>query len=245
MLWLFLPVPATAVGRADRTVTGASDVSGESGATSPYRDGLFVGFVVCSSLYFMVFMQLFTIVPLFFKEVLRLTERTIGLLMALNGLLVVAIEMALVYELEQRKRSKLRLISVGVVLTSASYAVLTAADGPGFSALTIALIYILLVTFSEMLAIPFIQSFTVERSSPATRGQYLALYAMGGALAQTAAPAFGSQMVAHFSFATHWWAVTGISLVAAGGFWWLGRKLVRRKPVNFRGVPIKQTTVGS
>ncbi len=226
VLWLFLPVPATIVGRTDQTTAGTANASGvpDAVSVSPYRDWLFVGFVVCSSLYFMVFMQLFTIVPLFFKEALRLTERTIGLLMALNGLLVVAIEMALVYELEQRKQAKIRLITVGVVLTSVSYAVLTFADGPDFSALPIALVYILFVTFSEMLAIPFIQSFTVERSSPATRGQYLALYAMGGALAQTAAPAFGSQMVAHFGFPTHWWAVTGISLVAAGGFWWLGRR---------------------
>ena len=184
----------------------------------------------------MVFMQLFSIVPLYFKQVLRMTEGTIGLLMALNGLLVVVIEMALVYQLEQRKRSKIRLIAIGVVLTGVAFAVLPAGSESVLSPLGIALVFIVLITVSEMLAMPFIQSFTVERSGPATRGQYLALYAMGGALAQTLAPAFGSQMVTRFGYPAHWLTVAGISLVSAGGFWWLGRRLKAasnvRQPVS-------------
>ena len=220
VLWRHLPVPAAQfVQPSDPLVTHPSTpLSGP--ITSPYRDTLFVAFVVCSSLYFTVFMQLFSIVPLYFKQVLGLTEGRIGALMALNGLLIVVIEMALVYRLEQQKRAKTSLIMVGALLMAVSYMVL------GFTgAFMSALIFILLITLSEMLAMPFIQSFTVERSSPATRGQYLALYAMGGALAQTLAPAFGSQMVTHFGYPAHWLAVTGLSLVSAGGFWWVGRKL--------------------
>ncbi|MFD2574415.1 MDR family MFS transporter [Spirosoma soli] len=187
---------------------------------SPYRDVLFLVFVCFVACYLMVFMQLFSIVPLFFKQVVHLNEQQIGALMALNGILIVIIEMALVHSLEQQKRSKIRLITWGVLLTAVSYFSL----GLG-NQIAIAFVYVVLVTISEMLTIPFIQSFTVDRSSPATRGQYLGLYAMGGALAQTAAPAFGSFMVEQFGFQTHWLVITAISLVTAGGFWWLAKAL--------------------
>ncbi|GAB4049880.1 MFS transporter [Spirosoma litoris] len=224
VLWLYLPVPEIR-GKANPKLESTLTTDTDSISQSPYRDTVFVGFVVCAALYFMVFMQLFSIVPLFLKEVFRMSERLIGGLMALNGIIIVVVEMALVYSLEQQKRSKIKLIIAGVLLTSASYVALTIPTNGLLSGLQIALLFILLGTLSEMMAMPFIQSFTVERSSPATRGQYLALYSMGGALAQTTAPAFGSVMVTNFGFSTHWLALAAISLVSASGFWWLGRQL--------------------
>ncbi|MBD2757672.1 MFS transporter [Spirosoma validum] len=238
VLWFFLPVPerskrSTNVAQSSINAPINPDLTG----TSPYRDTLFVGFVICSALYFMVFMHFFTIVPLFFKKVLQLNERLIGGLMSLNGLLIVAVEMALVYSLEQQNRSKISLITRGVTLVAVAFILLTIPSWPAqlgldtvgvmLPGLGIALLYILFATFSEMLVMPFLQSFTVERSSPATRGQYLALYAMGGALAQTAAPAFGSFMIARVGFSTHWLVLAGISIMTASGFWWLGKRLER------------------
>lgn len=230
VLWLYLPVP----GRESETSSTSPMITGNGQLPltrlAPHHDRLFLAFVGCNTLYLIAFMQLFTIVPLFFKESLRISEGMIGLLMALNGLLIVAIEMALVYTAEQQKRSKFDLIRTGVLLTAVSYGVLALVGqlNPGnrlAAGMFIALVYVLFVTFSEMLVMPFLQSFTVERSNPATRGQYLAMYSMGGALAQTTAPAFGSFMVASVGFPLHWLAISGISLLSAGGFWWLGRRL--------------------
>ncbi len=226
VLWTYLPVPVTA-GNSKQT-TGPEQT--EQTGTSPYRDGLFIAFVVCAALYFVAFMQFFSIVPLYFSDVLHLSVSLIGMLMTINGLLIVGIEMTLVYGLEQRKWPKIPLIITGILLTVVSYIVLFTPTGTGLLGTTmfnlgVGLAFVLFITAGEMLAMPFLQSFTVERSSPATRGQYLALYAMGGALAQTIAPAFGSQMVAHFGFSTHWLTIAGISVVSAGGFWWVGQRL--------------------
>lgn len=237
VLWLYLPVPTTVSDsiRLLPSTNTSSNIMLETSGQTPYRDTLFIGLVICNALFLIAFMQFFTIVPLFFKERLDLSVSTIGSLMALNGLLVVALEMALVYTAEQQKRSKISLIVTGVILLAISSLILTVPSWSswlGFdtyqvmvSGLAIGVGYILFATFSEMLIMPFLQSLTVERSSPATRGQYLALYAMGGALAQTAAPAFGSLMVATVGFSAHWLAIAGISLVSASGFWWLGHKL--------------------
>lgn len=230
VLWRFLPIPIESpADRQTGSMTEQSPTQPVLPNLLPHRDPFFIAFVVCNTLYLIAFMQLFTIVPLFFKERLHISEGSIGLLMTLNGLLVVAIEMALVYKVEEQKRSQIDLIVLGVLLTAVSYAVLALSGFQNNYSLSsagpvIALLYILFVTFSEMLVMPFLQSFTVERASPATRGQYLALYAMGGALAQTAAPALGSLVVATAGFSVHWLSISGVSLLSAGGFWWLGRQ---------------------
>lgn len=234
VLWAFLPVPTATSSKTSSTEHKPNEVKPALPSNqSPYQDRLFVAFVLCAALYFIAFMQLFSIVPLFLKQVLRMNEQTIGLLMALNGLVIVGIEMALVYRLEQQKLPKTSLITTGVSLTAVSYLVLTLTSLSRAPGLVVALLFVLFVTLSEMLSMPFIQSFTVERSKPSTRGQYLALYSMGGALAQTTAPALGSQLVAHFGFSTHWLVIAALSLVSASGFWWIGQHLkAQTKPVD-------------
>ncbi|GAB3691847.1 MFS transporter [Spirosoma flavus] len=242
VLRLFLPVPVNSVDQKNTHSLGTS-VKEISETSSPYQDHVFIGFVLCNTLFLIAFFQFFTIVPLFFKQVVHLTERTIGLLMALNGILIVTIEMALVYELEQRQLPKIPLIVRGTLLTSISFLILaspawltqfgvTFGNAVALSTL-LPLGYILVATFSEMLVMPFLQSLTVERSNPKTRGQYLALYSMSGALAQTTAPAFGSLMVAQVGFSSHWLAIAGISLVAAFGFWQLGKRFQKANITTF------------
>ncbi len=213
VLWWFLPVPATVntSHATEKQTTNATQYTSKQVGQTPYRDSLFLSFVMCAALYLLTFMQLFTMVPLFLKETLRLSEQAIGLLMALNGLLIVLIEMPLVFGLERRNIPKLRLIQVGVLLTAMAYGVLATITAP-----VGALGFMLLITLAEMLTIPFIQSFTVGRADPATRGQYLALYGMGAALAQTTAPVLGAQLVGYFSFATHWSVIVVIGLVSGG-----------------------------
>jgi predicted MFS family arabinose efflux permease len=187
---------------------------------SPYRDRPFVLFTVLATLYFIVFMQLFSIVPLYLKEAVHFSESQIGVLVSMNGVIIVCLEMALVYTIERNQWPKIWLITSGVLLAAISYGLLALPAG-----WVNALVFTIGITFSEMLVMPFFQSFTVERSRPATRGQYLALYAMASALAQTLAPVLGSQFVANLGFQTHWLIIAVISLVAALGFWRLGPHL--------------------
>ncbi|MBN8821699.1 MULTISPECIES: MFS transporter [unclassified Spirosoma] len=228
VLWISLPVPSRPKAKVMQSIT--SDLSDPVATSqSPYQDTLFIGFVVCSALYLMVFMQLFSIVPLFFKEVLGLNEQLIGRLMALNGILIVLFEMALVYSLEQQKRPKTTLIIVGSLLTALAYLALALPINTFLSGIHIALLFILFATLGEMLSIPFLQSFTVERSNPATRGQYLALYGMGASFAQTTAPIFGSFLVAQAGFSVHWPIAASLILASSCGFLWLGKVLKQKE----------------
>lgn len=224
-LWFFLPRPGKLDLPRQTTVQEANTLV-DSPLKSPYRDWYYLGFVGCTLLYAIVFLLIFSLVPLYFKQELQLNETQIGLLMAMNGLLIVFIEMALVYSIEQRfAHQRIRIISIGVILTGTSYALLLVTTWP-----VIALISMLSITVGEMLTHPFLQSFAVERSTPLNRGQYLALHSMAFALAQVTSPAIGSQIVAHTGFNTLWLTLVGVSLLSAAGFWWLDQHKKATRP---------------
>lgn len=219
VLFIRLPVPTQQADSANHSDTPQLTLQ------SPYRDKVYLFFTLLATLYFMGFMQFFSIVTLYFREVLHLTKARIGLLMSLNGLLIVLIEVALVYSLEQRMRNRLALAGVGSLLLGASYLLMTQSQLTG-----VALWAVLVITASEMLAMPFMQSFAANRGAVQNRGQYLALYSMASALAQTTSPALGAQVVAHFGFAANWLLLAGLTTLAALGFWWLGQRETSRQP---------------
>ncbi|WP_266368243.1 MFS transporter [Tellurirhabdus rosea] len=211
VLRLYLPKPAAPVLSRDPLAEDVPPIR------SPYRDGLYLAFAFFTMLNAVVFMQLFSLVPLYFKQVLLLKETQIGLLMTMNGLLIVAVEMAFVYAVERRyPAGKVRLISGGVAAIGLSYLLLLTGNWPG-----VAVVMVLLNTFGEMMSMPFMQAFSVERSDERSRGQYLAVYSMAYAIAQIAAPALGSQIVERAGFLTLWVAAAGICALSAAGFWWL------------------------
>ena len=72
-------------------------ISSEIKSLSPYRDGLFLAFVMLCTSFAVVFFQLFMTLPLYYHDVYTLSESTIGALLALNGIVVFSLEMILVY----------------------------------------------------------------------------------------------------------------------------------------------------
>ena len=145
--------------------------------------------------------------PLFYKDIHHLSERQIGLLMMFNGLIVAVVEMILVYRLEKRW-NVYRTISIGGLLLAATYLCLPFIGG--FAAFTL---IIVLVSFSEMLAMPFMNSFRNLKSSIASRGQYAALYSMAWSSAQTALPILATQTIANFGYNTLWMLLAFILII--------------------------------
>ncbi|MEZ0484083.1 MFS transporter [Fibrella aquatica] len=221
-LYLLIALP-----RPDKITGTANSAFGHPTAVrSPYRDGLYLVFMACLFLFLTVFMQFFSMLPLYFRNYLGASEGQIGLFMATNGLLIVAVEMALVYGLEQRVKQRLLISVAGVLLTGLSLFILTTTDWPG-----IAWVSIILITTGEMLAMPFMMSFAANRSDERNRGQYLGLYSMGWALAQVISPIIGSQLAERFGFQTLWTVMLGIAITAAIGLSWVNREVTAEQPV--------------
>jgi predicted MFS family arabinose efflux permease len=165
---------------------------------SPYKDKLFLFFVALILIFAIAFFQLFSVIPVYFKEIHHLSELQIGLLETLNGIIIVAVEMFLVFELEKRFK-KTSIISAGLLFTGLSYLMFNL-----FSFKGVVIYSLILVTMGEMFAMPFMQSITVARSNPKNRGKYLALYAMTYSIAQVASPAIGTWVVSNFGYPMLW-----------------------------------------
>jgi predicted MFS family arabinose efflux permease len=219
LLWLF--VRKVAHTNSDPALnTDEGTPAFESLPHSAYRDTIFLAFIGFTVLYATTFLQFFTVVPVYLKTHLHFSELRIGGLLALNGLLVALFEMLFIYRIEGRYR-KLTFIAWGTALCSVSYLLLLL-DSWAW----IPLVIVLTLTFSEMLAMPFMNTFTIERSTPSTRGQYTALYSMTYSLAHVFAPTIGAQVAANWGFHGLWWVLAGMSGGAVFGFWWLGKRVV-------------------
>jgi len=180
---------------------------------SAYRDKTYLKFIFLSSLFAFCFFQLWTTVPKFWRDEMHLSETFIGLIMALNGALIVAVEMVLVYSLEGRRKASY-FITLGLIICALAFGCLLL-PGP---AKLISLIMILFITVGEICAMPFMNSFWTARSNEKNRGQYAALYTISWGTAQTAGPFLSSLLVDATSFTVLFLTVIGVLLLAALGF---------------------------
>ena len=186
---------------------------------SPYRDGYFLLFVLLCCSYAVMFFQLFSTLPLYWRRIYGLPESQIGLLMALNGLIVFLLEMIVVYLVGERIR-KQALIAAGVLLLGLSFVVLNMTQHLG--GLYFAM---LLLSVSEIFAMPFMATITVERSDENNRGAYMGLYTISYAAAHVIAPFLGTTIIAFYSFATLWWGTAALAILTAAGSYWVVKQM--------------------
>ncbi len=198
-------------------------------AKSAYRDRTYLAFIVITMVFAMCFFQMFTNLPVFFKNNFHFSKPYIGALMAVNGIIIAMVEMVLVYRLEAKKNFTVYIVW-GVALVGVSLLLLNI-PGPASGTdmlMTMGLLMIALITFGEILSMPFMNTYWISRSQDSNRGQYAALYTMAWSAAQCLGPLLGAQIAERFGF--HWlWYVTGaLSLLAAYSFWWLNKRQLTR-----------------
>ncbi len=187
--------------------------------TSPYKDKKFLYFLFFQVLFATCFFQLFTTVPVFFKQNLHLNEFWIGVVMATNGVLIAFVEMVLVFKLEGR-RPYLVLMRYGSILMGISFLALNL---PIENGLTVALLSLFILTIAEMISMPFMNSYYISRSSEQSRGQYAGLYTMAWSVAQVIGSTSGSGIADRLGFFNLWFVIAGICVIAAAGYYWLQR----------------------
>ena len=183
-------------------------------AKPAWADKKFMYFIGLQILFAICFFQLFTTIPLYFKEGLHINEFWIGLIMAMNGVLIVLFEMIIVFTLEGR-RPYLRLMTYGTLIMAVSFFVLNIPLIHGFA---IAVISTALVTVAEMVAMPFMNSYYISRSSEGNRGQYAGYYTMAWSAAQVIGSTGGTQIAYAIGFNNLWWIIGGICLLTAIGY---------------------------
>jgi predicted MFS family arabinose efflux permease len=192
-------------------------------ALPAHKDKQFILFIIVTGFFACCFFQVFTNLPVHFRNNLHFSEAFIGLLMAVNGILIALIEMVLVYKLEG-KRNNLLYISTGVAMVGLGFILLQTTFMPAL----VCFAMIVLITLGEILAMPFMNSYWIGRAQPSNRGQYAGLYTMAWSAAQTIGPMVGAQVADHWGFSILFWLISLICISAAFLFHRMRQRQVQR-----------------
>ncbi|HRG60153.1 MAG TPA: MFS transporter [Bacteroidia bacterium] len=184
-------------------------------STSPYRDMPYMFFTFMGILYATAFFQMFSTMPLYYKDVHHLSEQKIGLLMALNGISVAAIEMVLIYKIEN-KLQPLQFAVLGSIMLMLNYIVLLFASNYLWLVLSM-----LFITVSEMLAMPFMTTFMIKRAGENKKGSYASVYSMTWSIAQIISPIIATQTIAKFGHDILWMIFILFGVLISLGMYYL------------------------
>ncbi|WP_308993065.1 MFS transporter [Mariniflexile litorale] len=187
---------------------------------SAYSDYAFMIFLVAMVLFGIVFLQYFSTITIYYKDVHALSELQIGLILGLNGFLIFIFEMPLIKWLENTKYTKLGLMFFGAILTGLSLLILNFTTWSG-----ILVVGMLLMTIGEMIAFPFSNAFAVNRAKKGNQGEYMALYSMSFSIAHIFGHNAGLQMTAALGFDNTWYIISLIALICAIILFVLNRNL--------------------
>ncbi|MFC9821691.1 MDR family MFS transporter [Streptomyces erythrochromogenes] len=198
----------------------ASDKSGaepEIGLGSVLRDGRFMGVVGLSFLISLIFTQGSVGLPVAMGSA-GFSPGDYGLVIAVNGFLIVALQIPVTRLIEHRDPQKLLVVSA--LLAGYGFA-LTAFAGPVWAyALTVCV-----WTLAEIVNSPTQMGLVVRLSPVHGRGRYQGVYTMSWAVAALVAPLMAGFMIDRWG-ADWLWATTGVlGTVAAVGYWLLMRNV--------------------
>lgn len=189
------------------------------------KDRLFVAFVVTAMVMTLVYLQLYSSLPVFLRDVHGVPARGYGLLMSLNATTVVLLQFWIT------RRTNRYPPMVMMALGTALYMIGFTVYGFG-STYVIFLIAMLVVTFGEMIVVPVSQALASRFAPEDMRGRYMAFFG----LAWMAPSIFGHAAAGIImdNYDPRWvWYLGGIlSAVAVSGFLILHAKTQARFPTD-------------
>lgn len=199
---------------------------------SAYKDHLyllFAIFVMCNAF---AFMQLWNTMPVYFTDIFDISKDNFGYIMFINGFLIFAFEMPIVYLLEN-KYDKLILVVIGVFMIMLGFLIFNLT-----SIYQLAIAFsIFMLSFGEILAFPFSNAFALSRSKPGRRGEYMGVYTMAWAFATVAGPVLGMYIAEQYGWTTLWYVLAVIETIACAGFFYVYTR--HKKEVELLSIPRK------
>lgn len=193
---------------------------------SPYRDLPFILFCVLNTCFAIVFFQILYTLPLYYTNVYLAEPTFIGLMLALNGLVVFGFEMIIVH-LWGHRFKVMTFVIFGTLLNGLAYLMLTF-----FQANAVIVTSMIVLSFAEIFAMPFAVAWVSQRADEFSRGRYMGLYTASYAVAHILAPLAGTQLISHYGYTTLY-AVMGVfGVFTALGFWAISASVERSNMVT-------------
>ncbi|RWU10103.1 MFS transporter [Pedobacter chitinilyticus] len=186
---------------------------------SPYKDAPFLVFTFLSILFAICFFQLLSSLPLYYKEVYHLNEKSIGVILAYSGVVVFSLEMLIVH-IAERRTTAANAIIIGVFCCGVAFASLLITEG-------IWLLYVsmFILCIAEILAMPFMATVTLQRSNIKNRGAYMGLNSLSLSAGLIFAPFLGTKIAANYGFNVLWMGTGALMLLTSIGFYLLMKRM--------------------
>ncbi|MBL1213950.1 MAG: MFS transporter [Ignavibacteriae bacterium] len=188
---------------------------------SPFKDIPYLFMLFLLLIMGSVFVQIFNAYPLYLKSITKFNEDSIGLLIALNALLVVLIEMPIVHKVEGS--GQLKLMALGSLLFFGGFAIMPFSNAYLYIAATV-----IIWSLGEILVFPFASSFVANRADENNRGKYMGLFTFSFALSFIIGPTAGTYIYEKFGPENLWYACGVLGVFVAGGFLLLNNYLNKR-----------------
>ncbi|MGW4023817.1 MDR family MFS transporter [Streptomyces sp. NPDC005009] len=212
---VFVKLPESRPGDKD-----SPDGSGESGSVSlltVLRDGRYMGVVGLSFLVALVFQQGYLGLPVAMGEA-GFTAADFGMAIAVNGVLIVVLQIPVTRFIEHRDPGRLLVISS--LLAGYGFGLTAFAGSVGVFALTVCV-----WTLAEIVNAPTQTGLVVRLSPVHGRGRYQGMYTMSWAVASLVAPLMSGFVIDHWGAEWLWGMCAVVGTVAGLGYGLLMRRL--------------------
>lgn len=173
------------------------------------KDFPYLLFLVIMFIMSFTFFQLFSTIPLYYKDIHLLDEVTIGILMSINGMIIFIFEMPLIYQLEKKTLDSIKLVMMSLLLISCSFFVFNINNWSGLLVLSM-----LIISVAEIIGFPFANTFALNRSPKGRDGEYMALFTMSFSLGLIFSSKAGMEIVDSFGYSINWYIMGALNLVA-------------------------------
>ncbi|GAA2484155.1 MFS transporter [Streptomyces gobitricini] len=214
---VFVKIPESRPVQAPATATAGKAVETGIGMGTVLRDGRFMGVVGLSFLISLIFQQGYVGLPVAMGTD-GFGAADFGLAMAVNGVLIVALQIPVTRYIEHRDPR--RLLIVSSLLAGYGFGLTAFAGSVAVYALTVCV-----WTLAEIVNAPTQTGLVVRLSPVHGRGRYQGVYTMSWSVAALIAPLMSGWTIDRFGAEWLWGACAVLGTVAGLGYWLLMRGL--------------------
>ncbi|WP_459250844.1 MDR family MFS transporter, partial [Streptomyces youssoufiensis] len=212
---VFVKLPESRPERA-KDASGAV-VEPEIGLGTVLRDGRFMSVVGLSFLIALIFQQGYVALPVAMGAD-GFSSSDFGVAIAVNGILIVALQIPVTRYIEHRDPQRLLIISS--LLAGYGFGLTAFAGSIGVYALTVCV-----WTLAEIVNSPTQMGLVVRLSPTHGRGRYQGMYTMSWSVAALAAPLIAGHVIDRYGAEWLWGGCAVVGSAAALGYWLLMRAL--------------------
>ncbi|MFG2588210.1 MDR family MFS transporter [Streptomyces sp. NPDC048438] len=187
------------------------------------RDGRYMGVVGLSFLVALIFQQGYVGLPVAMGTD-GLSSSDFGTAIAVNGVLIVALQIPVTRFIQHRDPRRLLILSS--LIAGYGFGLTAFAGSVGVYALTVCV-----WTLAEIVNAPTQTGIVVQLSPAHGRGRYQGMYTMSWSVAALVAPLLSGFVIDHYGAAWLWGTCAVLGTVAAFGYWLLMRNLDLPEPV--------------